>query len=760
MRRITTFLAALILLSSFAVTTRAEAPHLKIRAVGDVVQNFAESFDEDGNSTSGITIATSALTAGNTVFLWSLYISNIGTTSAPTMTGVTFTQVSGFPRTGAAVGSCTGGNTCEVSLWRGVVNSGGATSLSHTVSYGNDVFIEVEGSITIYDDSAGTNTASSALDSGAATSDEAGKAFGFYFGIDAVTSSGGFTSIIENCDTTIAYCVGVADRTTVAATSYSYTSSNSLAGWNAYVFVANTGEAPPTDDGRGMIDDVITHSSTGRTASQDDGPPLPPADEAPGGFFVERTALSVRNQDNILLDLSFLPASNGVGEFTFPAPYNTIGYRLTNLLKCGNVLQPDCVRQSGYSDWQNIFSEGPPGTTPDDYVCFWQSFGDYEPIQKGCLTISTGAINWAPIFEVGDDLRAVNSASDGWQASPTEANILYLRKGTKYLRCNTGNNLDVLNVAGLDSDDVNDCSVVGDINSPAARTVLAAEFGGVAADYLDNHFIWTPHVATNSGVIKFSAIVRQDFDPYADIGTIVLTAPDTWKAYPSQGDPYLDLSGRYVGYAVVDASCAGSGNDFLIIDTNDDSEHLICNESGTGLPSPGGAPGHLAFGYGYALFSDDAASSSGGAGFEQVKIWDLANVAAGGTLATSYPVQFDGDSMGQPAWGASRPTSEISLANQQICNFNTSGDVPDPAIPRERELYCYNFGSSQVLIIAPGLTSRTASGTGGGETNAYYRSPKPNVSSDGDWYYLVANAGTSRMDAYLVWIPNHLLAGG
>ena len=45
-----------------------------------------------------------------------------------------------------------------------------------------------------------------------------------------------------------------------------------------------------------------------------------------------------------------MPPLPARGPFTFPAPYNTIGVRLTNAGDCGGA---DCVNYVGYSYWRN-----------------------------------------------------------------------------------------------------------------------------------------------------------------------------------------------------------------------------------------------------------------------------------------------------------------------------------------------------------------------------------------------------------------------
>jgi hypothetical protein len=475
-----------------------------------------------------------------------------------------------------------------------------------------------------------------------------------------------------------------------------------------------------------------------------------------GGFTEEFTDTTAREQDDIDSP-AFLPAT--AVKFRFPSPYDTDGVRLTVSTGtsvasgghgCGAT---DCVRQTGYSDWQNIFYEGPPSGAASDEVCFWNSFGDLGPY-KGCYVLSTNTVTWAKLFEVGDDNEGANSATDSWQTSPTEANVLYIKGGgttrrAHYLRCDTGSGLGSL---PLSSEAGGDCTTVGDINTIAARTQMAAVLGGAAGDYLDDVRIWSPHVTADGS--KFSATIL-DFAGN-NLGAIFMTAADTWVVKPPGGDPFVDLSGTYgaMGIANNPANCpTSSGNDFIVFPlASPASEDLICDLHG-GTP-PGGAPGHLAFGFGYMLASDNDASAGGGAGFEQVKLWDLSDVAAGGVLVTSYPTNLP-NGFGQPAWGTAVAAATTPIAEQMVFHTNVaSGGSPNPPVARERELYVYRPGDPTVMVIAPQMTMMSAAGTGGNESEqAYYKGPKPNVSSDGRWYYLCSNHDSARMDCFLVRIP-------
>ena len=66
------------------------------------------------------------------------------------------------------------------------------------------------------------------------------------------------------------------------------------------------------------------------------------------GFVDSATSAGLRPALSSGQTQTFLPTR---GQFTFPAPYNTTGFRLTNGGDCGGA---DCVMPVGYSYWNNI----------------------------------------------------------------------------------------------------------------------------------------------------------------------------------------------------------------------------------------------------------------------------------------------------------------------------------------------------------------------------------------------------------------------
>jgi hypothetical protein len=63
---------------------------------------------------------------------------------------------------------------------------------------------------------------------------------------------------------------------------------------------------------------------------------------APGGFLEPAASTATRPP--------VVPALPARGKFTFPAPYNTVGVRLTNASDCNGS---DCLNYVGYSYWRN-----------------------------------------------------------------------------------------------------------------------------------------------------------------------------------------------------------------------------------------------------------------------------------------------------------------------------------------------------------------------------------------------------------------------
>src|SRR5689334_18581614 len=74
------------------------------------------------------------------------------------------------------------------------------------------------------------------------------------------------------------------------------------------------------------------------------------ADTFPGGFLESQGATATRARYSTATLNGFIPSTRSC--FTFPAPYNTRGCRLTIPADCPT--NQDCVWYVGYSYWKNI----------------------------------------------------------------------------------------------------------------------------------------------------------------------------------------------------------------------------------------------------------------------------------------------------------------------------------------------------------------------------------------------------------------------
>lgn len=70
----------------------------------------------------------------------------------------------------------------------------------------------------------------------------------------------------------------------------------------------------------------------------------------PGGLIEKSTSVPNRPPLTAAQIQAFMPASRG--KFTFPAPYNTTGIRLTVSSDCPG--STDCVQYTGYSYWSTM----------------------------------------------------------------------------------------------------------------------------------------------------------------------------------------------------------------------------------------------------------------------------------------------------------------------------------------------------------------------------------------------------------------------
>jgi hypothetical protein len=165
-----------------------------------------------------------------------------------------------------------------------------------------------------------------------------------------------------------------------------------------------------------------------------------------------------------------------------------------------------------------------------------------------------------------------------------------------------------------------------------------------------------------------------------------------------------------------------------------------------------GAGGHSDLGYGYMVAADNFNPHPG-----SVRVWRFDIELQGGEPvspiagqgATVYEMTSWGATLGHIAHGNATP--HVPVERQIACNSSAHRNP----VPRVNEIICYRLdGSLETLVVAPTLSDLDAAGGGSSD---YSKMPKGNLDPTGEYFIWTANAGTARLDAYIVRVPMALL---
>jgi len=425
--------------------------------------------------------------------------------------------------------------------------------------------------------------------------------------------------------------------------------------------------------------------------------------QATGGFVEPATSPASRAVTTAADAAAMLPSR---GPFTFPPPYNTTGIRLTSAEDCGGQ---DCVRPIGYSYWSNINNHAGRDTMLI-VIGLDRRFGGGGPTLFSVDKRTGETRNAGPLFTAASPFS--HSSGEGWYFSGTRPHALYMNSGARLLRY--------------------------DVQARTFETAL-----DVTSHFGANRYIWQAHSSHDDRV--HSATLR-DRATYATLGCVAYRE-DTqqWFFAPQIGvydECQIDKSGRWL---VIKENVDGrNGEDNRIIDLETGSERVLLDENG--------AVGHSDMGFGYMVGADNWHPQPGA-----IRTWSfdkdisggepVAPVADQGTL--DYHLPSWGASVGHIAHGNARPG--IGLDRQIVCSSSASRVV----VPRVNEIVCYRLnGSLDALVVAPNLTNLDAPGGGPQE---YNKLPKGNLDPTGKYFLWTSNAGSSRLDAFIVRVPTALL---
>ena len=437
----------------------------------------------------------------------------------------------------------------------------------------------------------------------------------------------------------------------------------------------------------------------------------------PGGFVEKAGAQTYRGRFTAAHIASFMPAGGATGRFTFPAPYNTEGVRLTSAADC--MASQDCVSYVGYSYWRNINNHTGSDTM---YIVlgFDRNRGGAGPSLIAYDKVTEQVQNLGPLFPVESPYSY--STTEGWYFSATLPSRLYtfLPGGTTLRR------YDVLTYQ---------------FEAAPALDLAACPRPSVCPS--DAAFIYQPHSSDDD---RMHSATVQDA-AFRRLGCVVSD---------SLGFAYFPIR---TGYALDECHVDKSGRWLLILETRADGKldnRVVDLSTGTGiaLTDEAGALGHLDAGFGYAIGADNynplpnastlltfpIASSERPLGpvVHFNKRWDIVaanHIAHGNAIAGKPPED-------QYACG-SNASRVVDMADEIVCfplNANRNSD-----------------GSLDVLVVGQVMTDLDAPGGNDVGGDDYPQMPKGNLDVTGRYFIWTANLGGDRLDAFLVKVPAELL---
>ncbi len=410
----------------------------------------------------------------------------------------------------------------------------------------------------------------------------------------------------------------------------------------------------------------------------------------------------------------FLPLTRS--KFTFPAPYNTTGIRVTLPSDCPN--SSNCIMYVGYSYWAAMSnsaglpsmwilatplkSKGGAGPTLYKLDKNTDTVTKVGPIFTDANTAQTGETMYFShsmpnaLYYVGDALKTLNRIDVVTHQETQIFKIDSYGSGHHIVQCST-DNADVVSACSLET------------SSYAA----------------------TGCIVYNSNTSKFQYFAAQVSGGFDECHV----APD----------------GKYV---LIDektpSTCTQCDEDTVIANLATGTQTVIDNKIGGG--------GHYAMGYGYYT-----QNMNWNLNYDAVKLWNTADLAAGGNDIWDQPFRAQcvngqcASTPNHPSWLNAVPASVQPIARQYICDSTANTEN----VPFANQVFCYYLDSSvapadqKSLVLAPTMIDPTKTGCPGG---AYGQNPKGNIDPTGHYFIWSANLGSNNnCQVFIVKIPTSQL---
>jgi hypothetical protein len=517
-------------------------------------------------------------------------------------------------------------------------------------------------------------------------------------------------------------------------------SDDGVSGWS----VIATGISSGTEfynDSSGLSEDTIYYyrvraiNGTGTSGASDImsgsttiSTGLPPGGIVENALDGSATAKLQWNGDPEQGDPStFLPSDRG--EFTFPAPWNTTGVRLTN----NKVQYPSVAQQARnpfkatvYGYFQQINAHG------GQPVIRVFAKHDHRDGMPGNSIIeynkTTGAVSDPlPCFNGSTIYRVATAIGDPFW-SKNDPDIMYWSYAGMALRGNFST------IDGTNTLDASDVDVIFDATTlDPSYTIFAGQVSG------DDRWYAGTLKSNSTGV-------------YRDLGTIVIDMVNNQHIVipkvrsESGAECNLDTSGRWL---LIKEDITGQFEyDNRIFDLSvgisDGGTALLATEKT--LLDQNGAGGHMSLGDEYLVNNNNF-----GPGFGSVELWDFREPA------TSWDYTVHATRIGNVAVsGAPAPNHQsffncqprsVKPISEQFCMGN-GATTPAPSVPFSSEIFCIPCDESfNYLSCCPVMTKTDG-------VMGYYNSlPKACIDYYGEWVLWSSNLGTTEHDLFLVRIP-------
>jgi Big-like domain-containing protein/purple acid phosphatase-like protein len=428
----------------------------------------------------------------------------------------------------------------------------------------------------------------------------------------------------------------------------------------------------------------------------------PAAAQFPGGFITKSYDAPNRPRLTQSQIQSFLPA--GRGRFTFPAPYNTTGIRITIPADCGGA---DCVDYVAYSYWKNMNNHQNSDTMYIVLGLNRNRGGTEGPTLFAYNKVTDAVTKVGALFDASSSWSW--ESANGWYFSATMPTKLYVYAWhTSALY-----RYDVLS------------HTFNQIFDVASRPDL---FGS-------NRWTTQMHSSDDDRVHSFTVTDSSE----TPLGCGVYHE-DTgqFQYFPAIGtydECNLDMTGRWL--------IINEGSSYLdnhVIDLQSNTETVILAQDGR--------VAHMDLGENYVV------GSSGSVPLPQASLlykFPLATTTYPVGPTVFYNVDWNTSIVGH----VSHQNRKLGVAPEQqyACGSNLDGDPS-----RENEIACFRLDTSyDTLFVAPVMTDINA--PGGGVGCDYCKYPKGNLDVTGQYFIWTSNMYGNRLDAFIVKVPSQLLTG-